>query len=402
MINSCPPHYSDAEITQLCSAQNSTDMLKMLPVMDEMTNLTYKNVFCATCNSDANFSYWLFSAECDIMNVRKTLPTDAAKLMEFVRNNCRWRYTPKPAQIPHLQYCLSIERECTAMKLVEEFPSLSRLCYFYALPFCDMPSLKNPHCVVCRGGSIADMSCRCGTHPLSKSVSVSPPSLNILFDFTSQTVNVGKRKTAVHYEDCKDGFIYDPFVNECRRAFKKPSFLNGNTAFATNKSCTFIKLNSSKATVFVNGTLWVESHGKTYSKKHYFVNGSSIFICTNFTKQYPKESELAFSSPVTTLQILTYTGGAISIVSLMVLLITYMKLQELRTLPGKNLMNLACALLLYHLCYFLTGQVGIQRACATIAVSLHYCFLASFAWMGVLAFDMTRTFATKGWYHVCS
>lgn len=83
-------------------------------------------------------------------------------------------------------------------------------------------------------------------------------------------------------------------------------------------------------------------------------------------------------------------------VSLIFLLAIYITLPELRTLPGRNLISLSCAMLLYHIFFLLTGQTDKPYLCVAVSVLLHFLLLSSFCWMGVMAFDVAKTFGAKG------
>ena len=222
-------------------------------------------------------------------------------------------------------------------------------------------------------------------------------SLNILFDLTSnsQTVDVGKKQTVVKNKACQRGFIYDPFIRDCRQVFSSEVLTKNSSLRENFKNCSFIQLNASEGIIFPNGTLWVESHMKAYNESMYWVNASSIYLCNNFSSNYTKKEDI-WTSVLSILPIITYAGYSISVVSLIFLLMTYAKFQELRTLPGKNLLNLAGALLLHHCFFFLARQTAIIQLCQVFAVLLHYFALASFAWMSVLAYDLWKTFASKG------
>jgi len=136
-------------------------------------------------------------------------------------------------------------------------------------------------------------------------------------------------------------------------------------------------------------------HKRIYNKERYLINGSSVFLCSDFKPDYI-ETETFVSMKITPLQILTYIGCGISMISLISLLGIYIALPELRTLPGKNLMSLSCAMLLYHVFFLLTGQTDTPNLCLAVSVLLQYFLLSSFFWMGVMAFDIARTFGGKG------
>ena len=232
-----------------------------------------------------------------------------------------------------------------------------------------------------------------------------PPSLNILFDFSSNQISIQGKTTqtkVVAQKFCQKGFVYDPFVQKCREAFHKV-IANTNTSINSTSNavimlnCSGIKLNSSETVLLPNGTLWVPLHSIGYNSTDYFVNGSYIILCTNFASNYSKKETITrWSYVVSPLQIITYAGCSISVLSLLILLVVYCVFKELRTLPGKNLINLSFAMIFYHIFLFVAGFKNIQALCTGIAILLHYFLLSSFAWMSVMAFDVAKTFAFHG------
>ena len=120
-------------------------------------------------------------------------------------------------------------------------------------------------------------------------------------------------------------------------------------------------------------------------------------MCANFASEYSKKEIIAkWSYVVSPLQIITYTGCSVSVLSLLILLVVYCAFKELRTIPGKNLINLSFAMIFYHIFLFVAGLRNIQPLCTGIAILLHYFLLCSFAWMGVMAFDVAKTFVFQG------
>ena len=211
-------------------------------------------------------------------------------------------------------------------------------------------------------------------------------------------------------KECAEGSVFDPFNEECVQIYEpmpvraRPYI---NTSGPINEpsvsgfpegtfiNCSFVKLNISLGTVLSNGSIWILRQKRIYSKERYTINGSSLLLCADFKRLYT-ETETLVSKRITPLQILTYTGCTISMISLISLLGIYFALPELRTLPGKNLMSLSCTMLLYHIFFLLTGQTDKPNLCMAVSVLLHYLLLSSFCWMGVMAFDVLKTFGAKG------
>ena len=394
MIDSCPLDTTDRKLESLCTAKSSTaDLFGMLPVSDFIDKTDYKNVFCARCNHAKNLTYWKFTASCKDAH---DLPRNRSLMLQFIKSSCEWRFEPQSSRSGHSKRCLAVEETCPQSRLIEREPLLPDLCSFYAFPVCYSVRTKNPHCEICKGNDISEYWCRC--HPPSPPVPTAPgsvPSLNILFDFSSSshTVRVGNQETIVKNKLCTDGFVFDPFVEKCVQMHV--TIPNKGLKNGTNVNCSFIKINVSSVTLLPNGSVWIPVHKRVYSSESYFIHGSSLFLCMDLNRSYT-DTEVFISTKITSLQILTYIGCTISMISLIFLLAIYTALPELRTLPGKNLISLSCAMLLYHIFFLLTGQTDKPYICVAVSVLLHYFLLSSFCWMGVMAFDVAKTFGSEG------
>ena len=396
MIDSCPLHKSEKGLQSLCTAKSSTaNLFGMLPVSDLEDKTTYKNVFCARCNHARNHTYWTFSASCTNVDA-EDIPRNRSLMLEFIMAKCEYSFEPPRGHDSHLKRCLAVKQDCPDSELAETEPLLLDLCSFYAFPVCNDVQKKNPHCDICKGKDITSYDCDCDFVVVPTRPSLgAPPPLDILFDFSSSshTVKVGYQQTVVKNKVCANDFVYDPFIEECIRI--KTKIPNNGFGNRTNINCSFVEMNISSVFVFSNGSVWIPLHKRMYRKGSYFINGSSIFLCIDFKRAYT-ETEAFVSTNITPRQIITYIGCAISMISLILLLGIYIALAELRTLPGKNLMSLSCAMLLYHIVFLLTGQTDRAHLCMAVSVLLHYFLLSSFCWMGVMALDVAKTFGGKG------
>ena len=94
--------------------------------------------------------------------------------------------------------------------------------------------------------------------------------------------------------------------------------------------------------------------------------------------------------------ILTYIGCSLSVIGSALVLLTYGIFKDLRTLPSLILMNLAAAILMNNLFILVGGPITQAfpslELCATVAICLHFFFLAQFSWMSIMSFQMARTF----------
>jgi hypothetical protein len=126
-----------------------------------------------------------------------------------------------------------------------------------------------------------------------------------------------------------------------------------------------------------------------------FSNNVTISVClllgNNYTETKTDYSTTKISDG---LRILTLIGFSVSIICLTLLLITYGLFQELRTVPGLNLMNLSFSMLLSHLIWLIgtTHFIG-TGTCNVLAIFDHYLFQVSFLAMSVISFHSCRAFS---------
>ena len=187
------------------------------------------------------------------------------------------------------------------------------------------------------------------------------------------------------FKTCPLFHVYDPFFKSCRRALP---LAETNTSV----NCTLVLLKDDEYVIFQNQTLFLKSQKKTYGEKDYHIDKRDVYLCSNVSTERRPESGDKI------LEMITYSGCGVSITALLFLLFTYGMFPKLRNVPGKNLMNLGSALLLYQalLLAAFTNGTRTRGVCVAIATGLHYLILTSFAWMAVLGFDVSRTFAARG------
>ena len=81
----------------------------------------------------------------------------------------------------------------------------------------------------------------------------------------------------------------------------------------------------------------------------------------------------------------------LSLTGCVAILLTYSLFKELRSLPGKILMNLAAAIPIASI-FTLASLFVVEKlaVCKTIAIILQYTYTAEFIWMSVLSFEIAR------------
>ena len=122
---------------------------------------------------------------------------------------------------------------------------------------------------------------------------------------------------------------------------------------------------------------------------------STIAVCLPFKNTFNKiETKHSTSTTSYGLQILTLIGLNISTVCHILLLITYGLFQELRTVPGLNLMNLSFSMLLSQVIW-LAGTAHFEGTvlCEVFAILEHYLLQVSFLAMSIISYHTCLVFS---------
>jgi hypothetical protein len=138
----------------------------------------------------------------------------------------------------------------------------------------------------------------------------------------------------------------------------------------------------------IGDSLLIIKTGKILESSQYFISidGRAI-ICS-------------LKSGLTPLSVITVTGTAFSVTSLVTTFSIYLSKKNLRTIPGKMMMNYIVALV--------TAQVLLQSNddfvpypifCKVVAAMLHYLWLATFTWLNAMSYRMFKTFTDIQFCH---
>ncbi|XP_055946327.1 G-protein coupled receptor Mth2-like [Argiope bruennichi] len=156
------------------------------------------------------------------------------------------------------------------------------------------------------------------------------------------------------------------------------------------KSCSTFILDPDEYVMFPNKTAHVPVYNKTYEEEHYILIGDMIRICAPPQVFNEPPSQLA----TVTLNYVTITGLAISMLFLLIHLVVFAVVPDLRNLPGCNLASMCLSLFLTYLLMLFVAIDSVVRkslACTVVAVLIQFFFLGSFLWMLVMAFDVFRS-----------
>ena len=247
-----------------------------------------------------------------------------------------------------------------------------------------------------------------------------PPPTNQGIPFTITLSNLGGGQVSVRTEtetlnvtvdcpegqapvglECRDTICPQGFVSVDGRCFSQQSprvsddrnqSTNASDGFFLDCPTELVPLNDTEFTQLSNNTVQLVD-GEVKDILGYSEDGQPL-ICPDNTTTIEVNSTL-FSYPAGFLE-LTYIGCSLSVIGSSMVLITYGLFKELRTLPSKILMNLAFANLVTNLLILIGGPVSqafpIIQLCTAVAICLHFFFLAQFAWMSVMSFEVVRKF----------
>ena len=405
MTTKCPDAIGNKKVQRLSEHTNQSDLFLSLPVFDITTKLTYRNRFCAICNGATNITYWKFSAEeCD--NTKLKLFMNKTTLMESIARYCKsYSYNlPTLSVMKHLKYCLvNKEKSCSRNNSLNTgvWNLNKQLCRSYSFPVYTSNGtfLKNPNCAWCEKKT---------PHKCYHEEDA-PSSLSILFDFSSDqhyTANVkdneGTKATFnFKHKKCKTNFAYNPLSQKCLNIVLNITELNKVNVTHIADCSSPVLINESDVTKLLNGSIYVKPHNKTYNRTRYYQKKDKYIVCSSFSPNFINNITVFGTTTkqvreIAELQFITFIGGGLSALGLSILLAVYSWFSELRNLPGKIVISLSGTVLIYQVCFFLTGQTERRGVCSAVAIVLHYFLLASFTWMSVMAFDLALTFASKG------
>ena len=128
-----------------------------------------------------------------------------------------------------------------------------------------------------------------------------------------------------------------------------------------------------------------------------FPKSSTVAICLPFRQTFNTTEKIKVVTKSDTgypLRILTLICFSISILFLFILLVTYWMFNELRTLPGLNLMTLAVSMLLSQVIWLVgTAHFMNTKTCEVLGIIEHYLFLVTFMAMSVISYHSCIVFS---------
>ena len=186
------------------------------------------------------------------------------------------------------------------------------------------------------------------------------------------------------------GATYEPNEYYFNTAKSKPTVTVCSKLLPSSCNASYVKLNSSEYHLLLNLTLIY--HSWKYDFGNYTNMNGTVFICVEFQRNYTKCIRKGPASNFA-LGVIPCLGFSFSLACLFALIVTYLTFKELRTLPGKNLMNLSVSLFLAELFWLCGGELTEnQTVCLVIAIVDHYFYLAFFTASSVIAYHSCVVF----------
>ena len=205
---------------------------------------------------------------------------------------------------------------------------------------------------------------------------------------------------------CSDGQVFDPITQMCRAticpesARGEPCAIVQNITLSRGSNTTendslpcdgaLIALNDSEFQLLTdNQTLLFRD--EEFDILDYIDN--MPIICTNFSENGTNDTNVNFTVPraFSTVACICFF---LSLIGCVFVLLTYTLFRELRTLPGKILMNLTTAILGNCVFIFATSHLMLEEKeefCRTTAIFLYWLILCQFSWMTIMSCELART-----------
>lgn len=356
---------------------------KELPVYSWKHNLTYRSIACARCNKEKNTSFWSLDISCKFTSGKGPDP-NITIIKKFLKehSDCSWKYSPTQAIEKYQQFCVIHDSSCSSKEL--RMPSAVRqLCALYAMTFTvkdgqGRREYRNPHCAFCNPEGRLNTA--------EKPIPPIVPPLNILLD-VSKNMEEPAAPKPVHPTNPAETRTVSHNIS--LQVLNCSSKLDNCTVIFRNKTCRvfYPVKNQSNQTIYP----WNKSFTMVTNQSSYDETNFHILCPDHLTRKNEWYSESS------ALSLITFTGMLFSIFSLCLLLIVYVSFKDLKNLPGRCVISLSAALLLYQI-IFLSAKKSteVDVLCKAVAILLHFFILSTFAWMSIMAFDAANTFSIKG------
>lgn len=424
----CPENWTDDKIRTLCEVEvvdlqrknREFSYLQDIPVKSIETGIFYRNVYCAMCNGVSALEKWEIQLYCNNNNVFNNAefsenefdfsqsiyePRSKRFLRVFVKEHqiaCR-------INIHDFKFDILVEKHkprlCKpAINTCSENDNnvLLRKCNSYTSFVYERKQrkvYKNFHCALCNRIDADKLTC---LDPKFSIIQAEPPiksSLRFLFDFN---FGGGNNQLGIS-SPCKlsEGFIWDRIMKKCvnftcgsmfeRKGLKCIPRVTDDKRSGLNNTCLKRVLSKESFTMYRNRSVLIAETNKLITANEYEINEKdgyeviSVNVCAEEGSYLLNLSQIHYLLDEVTL--------SLSIICLILHLLVYGILKELRNCPGKILMSLSSCILCGHI-FLLVGQhINNYWLCYICSVLTYFGYLSSFIWMHVMAFDIYRTFS---------
>ncbi|XP_068247657.1 uncharacterized protein [Palaemon carinicauda] len=269
---------------------------------------------------------------------------------------------------------------------------------------------RNIHCAECNNVAVEKLECFYGIGLYVSnlfSLVLSVPS--ILF------------KIELSHSECGMEETFLPSFSSCQSTLCRLSneiHSNGVCLNTKRLSSFYNSTNSSSKVVEFDGLLPNKSKKNLTHEANvwtcigtWFYAEESDFMHYNNTISYPKENEemvidhkkyeggylvcVKYSIKSETLNWIAFACLIVSVCCLSLHLFTFIVLNSLRNLAGKNLASFAMCLLIAYVVFLASPSVSTETTnCYVTACLIYFSFFASFCWMNIIAFDTWDSFRT--------
>ncbi|XP_014775026.1 G-protein coupled receptor Mth [Octopus bimaculoides] len=374
MFDRCPSDHSFTEHITYCEAPDENDQLYNIPAFGKQTKRLYRNLFCALCNGE-EYILWTVHYKCNqVMDIDFSLFPDRQ-----IQNHCQVLFEAPSDYTDYKYQCIHYVAKCPPNVTNT---SLVSSCMFGPMAIVESngTTFRNTHCAICNGIHINDILCNASIYG---NISYGTPRqqypLTIIFNYNNNNFEVSNNGQHKLYSkklpSCSQGFIYDEKMKQCRQVYYN-SILN----------CTAKRLEKSEYYITSDGYLYLNASHILLNQSAFIQDPQGISICVN-NRTEVMGKYYTFASYITLVGLVT------SIPALFITIIVYFCIPDLLTLPGKLLISLLVSLFTAELLLLISPQVTSSSLCSTIAIMMHYFFLAAFFWMNVMSFDAWYTFS---------
>ncbi|KAL3202460.1 hypothetical protein MRX96_042493 [Rhipicephalus microplus] len=330
MVVGCLPSWPQDELRTACeNGPSFKETFHHIPVTS-INHVTYRNGFCALCNNDvANATFWNAMSTGPRKPIRAILP-------QLV--------TDDPAL--YLRPCVTDKPDDTCDR--HEGSHISNKCKTYYAPVSDAGSSfytvhRNVYCAICSHANLSRLSC-------------------------TQTRHVANFTIAVHRHPTGHKRPASARLPNLASIFKP--VVSTPTCFALHNSHCYIK-DAPKPKK--KGLLRRGNKLANEAKSSHSVSGENVLYSAHFDVY----------------NYVTVICMSVSICCLALKVIVFCACKGSRSFSSKCTLCLSVTLMITQLLYLLTSFVDVHGvACVVVAVFVHYGFLSTFFWTGVLSYDI--------------